>query len=259
MHFDAEHWQTELQPRDRIRRRRLLANGRADALRGALPRTHRFSADHLREIARRNEALVAAARTVTGKPVFADASKRRQPRPAPRQHERTSLPTSSISSATRLGFVASKKSPGKQEPPRRPRRETRKRRFTALEPAPGAASRASCLAALPPRTATVGFALRGLLRRIRNVNSAGSPRCSTSRRSPGPYELLASDHHIIGNRMRLSSSSEIVLDERWRSILTAGRASGAKEPPANRRANPEVPQANTEILGIDALKPIGLV
>ena len=38
---------------------------------------------------------------------------------------------------------------------------------------------------------------------------------------PGPYDLLASDHHIIGNRMRLSSSSEVVLDERWRSILSS--------------------------------------
>jgi hypothetical protein len=39
-------------------------------------------------------------------------------------------------------------------------------------------------------------------------------------RLDGPYDFLAGDHHIIGNRMRLSNSSEIVLDERWRSILS---------------------------------------
>jgi hypothetical protein len=40
--------------------------------------------------------------------------------------------------------------------------------------------------------------------------------------------LLSSDHHIIGNRMRLSSSNEIVLDERWRSVLTADEAETVK-------------------------------
>jgi Sulfotransferase family len=37
---------------------------------------------------------------------------------------------------------------------------------------------------------------------------------------PGPYDFLTGDHHIIGNHMRLSTSSEVVLDERWRSILS---------------------------------------
>ena len=37
---------------------------------------------------------------------------------------------------------------------------------------------------------------------------------------PGPYDFLTSDHHIVGNEMRMSSSSEVVLDERWRSILS---------------------------------------
>lgn len=34
-------------------------------------------------------------------------------------------------------------------------------------------------------------------------------------------DFRATEHHIIGNAMRLSSSSEIALDERWRERLTA--------------------------------------
>ena len=35
------------------------------------------------------------------------------------------------------------------------------------------------------------------------------------------YEDFRSvDHHIVGNGMRLDSSSEIVLDDRWRKVLT---------------------------------------
>jgi hypothetical protein len=36
----------------------------------------------------------------------------------------------------------------------------------------------------------------------------------------GVRQIQAGDHHIIGNRMRLSRTSEIRLDERWRTELT---------------------------------------
>lgn len=36
-------------------------------------------------------------------------------------------------------------------------------------------------------------------------------------------DVRAGDHHIIGNRMRLSRTSEIRLDERWRTELTPGQ------------------------------------
>jgi hypothetical protein len=36
---------------------------------------------------------------------------------------------------------------------------------------------------------------------------------------PGPVDFRSRSHHIIGNRMRLASSSEIALDERWRERL----------------------------------------
>jgi hypothetical protein len=40
--------------------------------------------------------------------------------------------------------------------------------------------------------------------------------------APGPVDFRAGDHHIIGNRMRLAGSSAVVLDESWRSRLSAG-------------------------------------
>jgi Sulfotransferase family len=36
----------------------------------------------------------------------------------------------------------------------------------------------------------------------------------------GMHDFRAADHHIIGNRMRLSSTSEIRLDESWKEALT---------------------------------------
>jgi hypothetical protein len=41
---------------------------------------------------------------------------------------------------------------------------------------------------------------------------------------PPPTEFRASEHHVIGNRMRLSGESQIRLDERWRQTLTAEQA-----------------------------------
>jgi hypothetical protein len=36
----------------------------------------------------------------------------------------------------------------------------------------------------------------------------------------GVHDFRAYEHHIIGNRMRLSSTSEIRLDESWKTALT---------------------------------------
>lgn len=38
---------------------------------------------------------------------------------------------------------------------------------------------------------------------------------------PLPADFRDTDHHIIGNRMRIAGAGEIVLDERWRTMLTA--------------------------------------
>lgn len=52
---------------------------------------------------------------------------------------------------------------------------------------------------------------------------------------PGPYDFLSGDHHIIGNHMRLSSSGEVVLDERWRSILSGDEADAVRRKTADYR------------------------
>ena len=39
-----------------------------------------------------------------------------------------------------------------------------------------------------------------------------------------PFNFRAQDHHMIGSQMRLGSSGEVTLDERWRDHLTPGQA-----------------------------------
>jgi hypothetical protein len=36
------------------------------------------------------------------------------------------------------------------------------------------------------------------------------------------WEFRALENHVVGNGMRLDATSEIRLDERWRSVLTEG-------------------------------------
>jgi hypothetical protein len=221
MRFDPEHWRTSYNPGTRIGRR-LLANGRADALRGALAEHVPILGRHLRAIARRNEALVTAARSVTGKPIFADASKGAS---RARLLDSTTDLAPYVVHLVRdsLGFVASKKS--------RAHKNRRAARGARIGNATRHWNRRSAwaeelLATLPPE--------RRL--RIRYEDFCDDPErefgriCEmlTIEKVPGPYELLSSDHHIIGNRMRLSSSNEIVLDERWRSVLTADEAETVK-------------------------------
>jgi hypothetical protein len=53
----------------------------------------------------------------------------------------------------------------------------------------------------------------------------------------GYYKFRAGDHHIIGNQMRLSSTSEIRLDESWKQALTAEQMTAIDQlvAPLNRR------------------------
>lgn len=37
---------------------------------------------------------------------------------------------------------------------------------------------------------------------------------------PGPVNFRETEHHVIGNRMRMQSSGEVRLDEKWRELLT---------------------------------------
>jgi len=53
----------------------------------------------------------------------------------------------------------------------------------------------------------------------------------------GLDDFRSVDHHIIGNRMRLSATSEIRLDESWKKALTPGQMSEIERRvgPLNRR------------------------
>jgi hypothetical protein len=217
MRFDPEHWQTSFRPRSRIARR-LLARPSADALRGSLAAHVPLLGRNVREIARRNEAVVAGARSVTGKPVFADASKDAS---RARLLDRTTDLAPHVVHLVRdsLGFVASKKS--RAEKNRRAARGARIDNASRHWNRRGAQAE-QLLAALPPERQV----------RVRYEDLCTDPEREFGRicemlgleKLPGPYEFLAGDHHIIGNRMRLSSSSQIVLDERWRSILSEEEA-----------------------------------
>ncbi|MEZ5156104.1 MAG: sulfotransferase [Solirubrobacterales bacterium] len=228
MRFDPEHWRMSYNPGTRAGRR-LLANRRADVTRGAVAAHAPLLGRHLREIARRNEALVAAARSVTGKPVFADASK---------SVSRVRLLASTTDLdpyvihlvRDSLGFVASKKSrAGKNRRAARGGRIGNATRHWNQR----SAWAEELLTSLPPS--------RRL--RIRYEDFCENPEREFGRicdmldleRIEGPYQLLASDHHIIGNRMRLSNSNEIVLDERWRSILTEEEATTVREATSRHR------------------------
>ena len=232
LRFDPDHWDLRFDPDNTFSRRLLtssLRSNRADAIRDTVVEHAPLLGKHVRSISRRNEALVASARAVAGKPVFVDASKNIN---RARQLDRTSRLEPHVVHLVRdsLGFVASKKSRAAKNP--RAAREGRvgdasrywNRRSAQAE---------RLFAALPPE--------RRL--RVRYEDLCTDPEREFGRicgmlgleKLPGPYEFLAGDHHIIGNRMRLSSSSEIVLDERWRSILTEEEAEAVRRSTSRHR------------------------
>lgn len=218
LRFDPEHWEMRFDPDSRFGRRLVrdsLGSDFVDRIRDAAVQHAPGIGRHVRTIARRNEALVASARSVAGKPVLADASKDVS---RARLLDRTTALDPCVVHLVRdsLGFVASKKSRAWKNP-----------RGAEIDNASRYWNRRSAqaermFAALPPE--------RRL--RIRYEDLCADPEREFGRicellgldALPGPYEFFAGEHHIIGNRMRLSSSSEIVLDERWREILTAEEA-----------------------------------
>jgi hypothetical protein len=227
--FDPEHWDMRFDPDNRLGRRVLtksLRSNRADALRDSAVEHTPGLGGRLRSIAHRNEALVASARSVAGKPVFVDASKDVT---RARLLERTTDLSPHVVHLVRdsLGFVASKKSRAWKNP-----------RGAGVGNASRYWNRRSAqaerlFATLPPE--------RRL--RVRYEDLCTDPEREFGRicemvgleKLPGPYEFFAGDHHIIGNRMRLSSSSEIVLDERWREILTEEEAETVRRSTSRHR------------------------
>ena len=214
LRFDPEHWNLRFDPENVLRRRLVtnsLRNNFADAVRDAAVQHSPVVGKQFREIAHRNEAMAASACTVAEAPVFVDTSKSVD---RARQLERMSGLEPYVVHLVRdsLGFVASKKSRAYKNP-----------RGAEIGNATRYWNRRSAqaerlFAVLPPE--------RRL--RVRYEDLCTDPEHELGRicemvglaKLPGPYDFRAGDHHIIGNHMRLANSSEIVLDERWSSILT---------------------------------------
>ena len=212
--FDPEHWDMRLDPDNVIARRLItssLRSNRADRARDAVVSHVPVLGKRMRLVARRNEALADSACSVAGASVFADASKSvNRARMLDRMTDLEPYVVHLVRDS--LGFVASKKSRSEKNP-----------RGAQVGNATRYWNRRS-------EQADVLFASLPAERRLR---VRYEDLCSDPEREfgriceflglkalPGPYDFRAGSHHIIGNRMRLASSSEIVLDERWRSILT---------------------------------------
>ena len=164
-----------------------------------------FYAQRLNEIAARNEALISSVLAITGKSVFADASK--DPLRARFLEGLTGIEPHVVHLVRHpMGYVSSRMKSGEVSIERATRYWNRM-----------AAQVDHLFAALPPE--------RSL--RIRYEDLCANTEQELSRISTllnvaefgGPTDYRASDHHIIGNRMRLSSSSQVLLDESWRERL----------------------------------------
>lgn len=215
LEFDLWDWDMRFDPDDLPARRLLtssLRSNRADDLREALILRTPGLGERFRATAHRNEAIMASVCSVAGKPVFADTSKgvfraRCLDRLTDLQPYVVHLVRDS------LGFVASKKS-RREKNPRGAELGNAIRYWNRR-----AAQVERLFATLPPE--------RRL--RVRYEDLCTDPEREFGRICslvgleplPGPYDFLTGDHHIIGNPMRLASSSEVVLDERWRSILSS--------------------------------------
>jgi hypothetical protein len=221
--FDPEHWNLRFDP-DSILRRRVLTNSLknnvADAVRDTAVQHAPVLGKQIREIVRRNEAVAASACTVANAPVFVDTSKSVD---RARQLNRMSGLEPHVVHLVRdsLGFVASKKARawmdaegakiGNATRYWNRRSAQAERLFAALEAERRLLVRYEDLCTDPERE---------LGRICEMVGMA---------KLPGPYDFHAGDHHIIGNEMRLESSSEIVLDERWTTILTEQEAETVRD------------------------------
>lgn len=227
--FDLANWDLRFDPDGNLARRlrtSSLRSNLADDLRDAVILRTPGLGKRLRALAHRNEAMMASVCAVAGKPVFADTSKEVY---RARCLDRLTDVQPHVVHLVRdpLGFVASKKSRKEKNP-----------RGAELGNAIGYWNRRSAqverfFATLPPE--------RRL--RVRYEDLCEDPEREFGRICrlvgleplPGPYDFLTGDHHIIGNRMRLASSSEVTLDERWRSILSRDEVEAVRRKTSRHR------------------------
>jgi hypothetical protein len=186
---------------------RSLRSNALDALRDRAVAVAPGWGARLREIGLRNRALVGSVLDVTGKRVFADATKdptrvrylARYAGVEPRVVHLVRDP---------LGFVSSNRKNRRESVAEGIARWLRTartvERLRRVVPAGGwLLARYEDLCADPERQ----------LRAIADFAGVAPP--------PVPIDFRAGEHHVIGNRMRLASSSEIALDESWRERLSS--------------------------------------
>jgi hypothetical protein len=193
-------------PLARLLLTRSLRNNALDATRDALVLRVPGWGDALRERARRNQAFVESVLAVTGAEVFLDASK--DPRRAVYLEHLTGLELRVVHLVRDpRGFVASHV----------------KNRGASLESGVRAWKRMLGHARRLEARLGPGRFLRvryeDLCTRVED-EVGRIQRFAGVEPLPGPIDFRAGAHHIIGNRMRLAGSRQVVLDEQWRERLS---------------------------------------
>lgn len=161
---------------------------------------------HLREVARRNEAFVDAVLAVTGKRVFLDASK---------DAARARLLLRHSNLDVHVIFLV-RDAPGQVSSFMKNQNSSLGAAVRYWNRTAGHARRIA--RRLPPdRFLVVRY--EDLCERTEEEIGRVA-RFAGLEPAPGPVDFRSGDHHIIGNRMRMASSGEIVLDQRWRERLS---------------------------------------
>jgi hypothetical protein len=208
--FGPDNWRTRFDLSEHAWVQRVLVRSlrsrRVDRLRDKAALRLPVIGRRIRTIAGRNEALFEAILAETCKPVLADASK--DPRRIPLLRATTNLdlrPVHLVRDAP--GYVAS---------------AIRHKGVSAEV----AATRWAAMAAQIERTFDPLPAHSWM--RLRYEDLCADPAAALTRIAEhagvagvqGPVGMRESDHHVIGNQMRLGSSTEIRLDERWKTVLS---------------------------------------
>lgn len=201
---------------------RSLRNNALDAARDRLVRAVPVWRNMLEAQADRNERLVASVLAITGKRVFLDASK--DPVRARELLRLTRLDLRVVHLVRDTpGFVSSFI------------KNTRGSMGLGIRYWNRMAGHVERLAALLPddrflrvRYEDLCVATDDVLARITGFAGLGPMR--------GPVDFRSTPHHVIGNRMRLTGSSEVRLDESWRERLSAEQVRAILRGSRRRRA-----------------------
>jgi hypothetical protein len=193
-----------------------LRSNQLEAVRGSVFQLWPGQSDQLRGIGARNQALVESVLEVTGKTVFLDASKHHM---QIRYHLKyTDLDLKVIHMVRDVRGVVNSALKYNTKLPAR----TAAQRWVK-----GNMNIERQLRALP-EDRFLRIRYEDLCREIPQTLERLHCFCGVE---PGLFaeDFRSSPHHIVGNKMRLSDSSEIKLDERWKMTLTAQQLSEVSE------------------------------